>query len=53
LEARGYPQRGLLRLSEDKGQIPKIEDSALKNEADGQPRYRIKAGLAPVPPRIN
>jgi hypothetical protein len=27
------------RLSEDRGQIPKIEDSPLKNQADGHPRY--------------
>jgi len=26
-----------LKLSEDKGQISKIEDSPLKNQADGQP----------------
>jgi len=28
-----------LNLSEDRGQIPKIEDSPLKNQADGQPSY--------------
>jgi hypothetical protein len=28
-----------LRLSEDRGQIPKIEDSPLKNQADGHPNY--------------
>jgi len=29
-----------LDLSEDRGQISKIEDSPLKNQADGQPNYR-------------
>jgi len=28
-----------LDLSEDKGQIPRIEDSPLKNQADSQPTY--------------
>jgi len=28
-----------LNVSENKGQIPKIEDSRLKNQADGQPRF--------------
>ena len=27
-----------LKLSEDRGQIKKIEDSSLKNQADGQPK---------------
>jgi len=29
-------------LSEDRGQISKIEDSPLKNEADGQPRGTLE-----------
>jgi len=29
-----------LNLSEDRGQILKIEDSPLKNQADGQPTYK-------------
>jgi len=28
-----------LNLSEDRGQISKIEDSPLKNQADGQPMH--------------
>jgi len=28
-----------LNLSEDRGQISKIEDSPLKNQADGQPTF--------------
>jgi len=28
-----------LNLSEDRGQISKIEDSPLKNQVDGQPTY--------------
>jgi len=28
-----------LNLSEDRGQIPKIEESPLKNQADGQPTH--------------
>jgi len=28
-----------LNLSEDRGQISKIEDSPLKNQADGQPSH--------------
>jgi len=28
-----------MNISEDRGQILKIEDSPLKNQADGQPRY--------------
>jgi len=29
-----------LNLSEDRGQISKIEDSPLKNQADGQPNHK-------------
>jgi len=30
-----------LNLSENRGHIPKIENSPLKNQADGQPIYNI------------
>jgi len=30
-----------LYLSEDRGQIQKIEDSPLKNQADGQPTSEV------------
>jgi len=30
-----------MNLSEDRGQISQIEDSPLKNQADGQPIFRI------------
>jgi len=31
-----------LNLSEDRGQISNIEDSPLKNQADGQPTYLLE-----------
>ena len=29
-----------LKLSEDRGQISKVKDSPLKNQADGQPSHK-------------
>jgi len=34
-----------MNLSEDRGQILKIEDSPLKNQADGQPSYNSKCAF--------